>query len=159
MPRSPETRRDLLSAAALAVLAGAYLLANRGYPLDTLATPGPGIFPLAVGLLMLGLAAAQAVAAVRSHPDSAASTHAAPEAGGPARGRVLGMVALLIAYAGVAGAIGFLTASFGVVVVSSRLLGARDWTRPVALALGVTVAAHLIFVAWLAVPFPTGSLR
>ncbi len=66
MSRSPETRRDLLSAAGLAVLAGAYLLANRGYPLDTLATPGPGIFPLAVGLLMLGLAVAQAVAALRA---------------------------------------------------------------------------------------------
>jgi hypothetical protein len=43
--------------------------------------------------------------------------------------------------------------------VSSRLLGARDWLRPVVLALGVTVVAHVIFVAWLGVPFPTGLLR
>ena len=150
---------DLVSAVGLAVLAGGYLLANRAYPLDTLATPGAGIFPLAVGLLMLGLAVAQALTAVRSRPDPAASPHVASEAGAPTRGRVLAMVVLLVAYAGAAGAIGFLTASFGVIVVSSRLLGARDWLRPVALALGVTVAAHVIFVAWLGVPFPTGLLR
>ena len=59
-------RRDALSAAGLAVLAVVYLVANRQYALDTLATPGPGVFPLAVGLLMLGLAACQAAVAMRS---------------------------------------------------------------------------------------------
>ncbi|MGH7307810.1 MAG: tripartite tricarboxylate transporter TctB family protein [Candidatus Rokuibacteriota bacterium] len=150
---------DWLSAVGLAVLAGGYLLANRHYPLDTLATPGSGIFPLAVGLLMLGLAVAQAVAAARSRPGATASPAVTSEDRAGGRGRALTMVALLVAYAGAAGVTGFLTASFGVVLVSSRLLGARDWLRPVALACGVAVAAHLIFVVWLGVPFPTGLLR
>ena len=53
---SERSRRDQWSAAGLAVLALGYLLAGRQYPLDTLATPGPGIFPLAVGLALLALA-------------------------------------------------------------------------------------------------------
>jgi putative tricarboxylic transport membrane protein len=155
MLRRPETRRDLLSAAGLAALAAGYLVANRGYPLDTLATPGPGIFPLAVGMLMLALAAGQAVASVRSRPGAVT----APDVAVGARGRVIALVALLVAYPLAAGVLGFFTASFGVIFVSSRLLGARDWLRPLALALGVTVAAHVIFVTWLGVPFPTGLLR
>jgi hypothetical protein len=159
MSRSPETHRDLLSAAGLAVLAGAYLVANRSYPLDTLATPGPGIFPLAVGLLMLGLAAAQAVAALRSGPPQAPVPQAESDAEATVGGHAIAMAVVLVAYAAAAGVIGFLTASFAAILVSSRLLGARDWLRPVLLALGVTFVAHVIFVAWLGVPFPTGLLR
>ena len=155
MLRRPETRRDLLSAAGLAALAAGYLVANRSYALDTLATPGPGIFPLAVGVLMLALAAAQAVASGGSRPGAMT----VPGATVGERGRVTAMVALLVGYPLAAGVLGFFSASFAVIFVSSRVLGARDWLRPLALALGVTVAAHLIFVTWLGVPFPTGLLR
>lgn len=146
-------RRDLGSASELAVLAIAYLVANRHYALDTLAAPGPGVFPLAVGLLMLGLAACRAIAATRS---PAGAAH--PPSDRRTRWRVLTLVGVLVAYAFAAGAIGFLTASFALVLVSSRLLGGRDWLRPAVLAAGVTAAAYLIFVVWLAVPLPRGPL-
>ena len=143
--------RDRLSAGALAALAVAYLVANRAYPLDTLATPGPGIFPLAAGLLLLGLAAGQAVAARR-----------APRASAPAEGvatsRVVGLTAALVGYALAAGTVGFLAASFALVLFASRLLGAPGWLRPAALALGVTLGAYVLFVAWLGVPLPRGRL-
>ena len=48
--------RDRWSAAGLALLAIGYLLAARRYPLDTLATPGPGVVPLGSGLALLALA-------------------------------------------------------------------------------------------------------
>lgn len=147
-------RRDALSAAGLAVLAVVYLVANRQYALDTLATPGPGVFPLAVGLLMLGLAACQAAVAMRSGAGAAPGDRAPDE--GPARSQVPALVAVLVAFALAAGVIGFLTTSFALVLVSSRLLGARDWARPTLLAAGVTAAAYMIFVAWLGVPLPKG---
>jgi hypothetical protein len=146
-------RRDLLSAGGLAVLAVAYLVANRAYPLDTLATPGPGVFPLAAGLLLLGLAAGQAAVALRAR-----SAPAAPARQGPAV-RAWALMAALAGYAAAAGAVGFLTASFVLVVVASRLLGAAGWLRPAALALGVTLAAYALFVVWLGVPLPAGLLR
>lgn len=147
-------RREALSAAGLAVLAVVYLVANRQYALDTLATPGPGVFPLAVGLLMLGLAACQAVVAMRSGPGAAPVDRAPEDA--PARSQVLALVAVLVAFAIAAGVIGFLTTSFALVLISSRLLGTRDWVRPTLLAAGVTAAAYMIFVAWLGVPLPKG---
>jgi hypothetical protein len=154
MPPSPEARRDLLSAGGLAVLAIAHLAANRAYPLDSLATPGPGVFPLAAGTLMLGAAVGQALAAMRTRPP------AKPDSvGQTARRRVLTLMAVLIGYPIAAGAVGFLAASFAVVLASSRLLGARDWIGSVVLALGVTAAAYAIFVVWLGVPLPAGSLR
>jgi hypothetical protein len=153
MPRSPEARRDLLGAGGLAVLAIAYLAATRAYPLDSLATPGPGVFPLAAGTLLLGAALAQAVAAARARP---AATPASAE--GPAGRRVVALMAVLVCYPVAAAVIGFLTASFAVVLLSSRLLGAHGWLRPAALALGVAVAAYVLFVAWLGVPLPSRPL-
>jgi hypothetical protein len=70
----------------------------------------------------------------------------------------MALVAVLIGYPIAAGVVGFLAASFAVVLVSSRLLGARDWIGPVALALGVTAAAYAIFVVWLGVPLPAGPM-
>ena len=155
--------RDLASAAGLAALAIAYLVAGRAYPLDTLAAPGPGVFPLAVGVLLLGLAIGQGAAALRQtgrdpgSPAPPAST--GPPTGEPgASGRVLALTGVLVAYAVAAGLVGFLPASFALVLVSSRLLGARDWLRPALLAGGVTAAAYVIFVLWLAVPLPRGPL-
>jgi len=49
-------RRDRWSAVGLALLALAYLLAARRYPLDTLATPGPGIVPVIAGMALLAVA-------------------------------------------------------------------------------------------------------
>ena len=147
-------RRDVTSAAGLAILAVIYLVANRRYALYTLATPGPGVFPLAVGLLTLGLAVCQAVAALRAAP---AATPRGPEEA-RAGGRVLALAAVLGAFAFAIGPVGFLTASFALVVVSGRLLGARDWARPTLLAVSVTAAAYALFVLWLGVPLPRGPL-
>jgi hypothetical protein len=144
MPRSPEARRDLLSAGGLAVLAIAYLAAGHAYPLDSLATPGPGVFPLAAGTLLLGAAVAQAVA-------EGPATHLGDR-------RVLALMAVLVGYPVASAAIGFLTASFVVVLLSSRLLGARGWLRPAVLALGIVLAAHALFVVWLGVPLPSRPL-
>ena len=149
-------RRDALSAAGLAVLAVVYLGANRQYALDTLATPGPGVFPLAVGLLALGLAVSQAVVAMRAGPGAGPVDRAPRD--GPARSHVPALVAVLVAFAIAVGVVGFLTTSFVLVLVASRLLGARDWLRPAILAAGVTAAAYVIFVAWLGVPLPKGLL-
>jgi hypothetical protein len=155
--------RDLASAAGLAAFAVAYLVAGRAYPFDTLAAPGPGVFPLAVGVLLLGLAIGQGAAALRRAGRPPGSPATSASGGGPAgepgvSGRMLGLTGVLVAYAAATGLIGFLTASFALVLASSRLLGAHDWLRPALLAGGVTAAAYVIFVLWLAVPLPRGPL-
>jgi putative tricarboxylic transport membrane protein len=152
MTLGPEVRRDRWSAAALTVLAAAYLAVNRQYPLDSLAAPGPGVFPLTVGVALLVLAGWQALAPARGQPDV---TKAASRG---RRGPVL-MIGLLLLYAAGLSALGFLVTSFLFVLVAARLMGAPDWWRPVLLALGVTLGTYVVFVAWLGVPLPAGLLR
>ncbi|HKC09733.1 MAG TPA: tripartite tricarboxylate transporter TctB family protein [Methylomirabilota bacterium] len=146
MSPRPAARRDHWSALGLGVLALGYLLAGRRYPLDTLATPGPGIFPLAAGLALLALAVWQFVSAGRSAPDPA-------DGGGVPRAPVI-MSAVLVLYAAALPVLGFLLTSFALVIVAARLMGLDGWWRPAALALGVTAASRLLFGTWLGVPLP-----
>jgi hypothetical protein len=141
-PRSP-ARRDRWSAAGLAVLALGYLLAARRYPLDTLATPGPGVLPLAAGLALLALAAWQGFA-----PGAPAG------AGPPLRRAPLVMSVVLVLYAAALPGLGFVPASLALVFVTARAMGLAGWWRPAALALGVTAGCRVLFGTWLGVPLP-----
>lgn len=143
-------RRDRWSAAGLAVLAAAYLATNLRYSLDTLAAPGPGVFPLAAGVALLVLAGWQAVVPARG-PDRAAEATSR-------RQNPLLMIGLLGLYAASLGVLGFLPSSFVLVLLAARLMGAPGWMRPAMLALGVTIATWLVFVVWLGVPLPAGWL-
>jgi hypothetical protein len=143
-------RRDRWSAAGLAVLAAAYLAANLRYSLDTLAAPGPGVFPLAAGVALLVLAGWQAVVPARG-PDRAAEVASR-------RQNPLLMIGLLGLYAASLGVLGFLSSSFVLVLLAARLMGAPGWMRPAMLALGVTIATWLVFIVWLGVPLPAGWL-
>jgi putative tricarboxylic transport membrane protein len=147
---SERSRRDRWSAAGLAVLALGYLLAGRQYPLDTLATPGPGIFPLAVGLALLALAIWQLLAGGRRLAPAAAGE---ADDVGISRAPLI-MIAVLVLYAVSLPRLGFTLTSFVLVLVASWLMGLRGRWRPVVLALGVTVVSRLIFGLWLGVPLP-----
>jgi Tripartite tricarboxylate transporter TctB family len=167
--------RDRWSAVGLAAIALGYLLAGRGYALDTLATPGPGVFPLAGGLALLALAAWQFATAGRvarlptgdarsaSAPSDAAAALTTAEASAVAPGAdvhetsrrlPLVMALVLILYAAALPVVGFLLASFILVVVAARLTGLPGWWRPAALALGVVAVSRVVFVTWLGVPLP-----
>ena len=138
--------RDRWSAVGLALLALGYLLAARRYPLDTLATPGPGIFPSIAGVGLLAVALWQLTA----NAGGPGAPSAAPR--GLAASAVTGLV--LILYAIAFPRAGFVVSSFALVVVVSRLMGLAGWWRPGALALGITAASHAVFARWLGVPLP-----
>jgi hypothetical protein len=166
MERDAGLRKDLLSGAVLLLLGGAYLLVNLRYPLDTLATPGPGLFPLAVGLLLVCLAALQLVRSGGTllFPGRAAGLGLpADHPGGAPKDtqagrRPLLMMAILVVYLMVVSWSGFLTSTFILVILCSKLMGSRGWGRPVALAFGIVLGCYFLFTVWLKVPLPTGHL-
>lgn len=145
--------------AALAALALGYLYAGRQYSLDSLASPGPGVFPLTAGLALLVLAACQAIAEGAGRRRGATEQPASGYRSPYQQRTPLFMAVLLAAYAACVPVLGFLAASSVLVVLAAKLMGVEGWSRPVVLAVAVTIAVHLIFVAWLGVPLPTGMLR
>ena len=153
--------RDRWSAAGLALLAIVYLMIARRYPLDTLATPGPGVMPLIAGAALLATAISHFIVAGAARPardvGGLSETGAAPTRPiEPSRVRRSPFVlaAALVLYTAVLPGLGFIASSFALVVLASRLMGARGWWGPVALALGVAAAARLLFARWLGVPLP-----
>ena len=170
--------RDRWSATGLALLAIVYLMIARRYPLDTLATPGPGVMPLIAGVALLATAISLFIVARTARPArdvcGLSETGAASVVAGAARtGRDVGglsetrvaprrpflpppfvLAVALVLYTALLARVGFIASSFALVVLASRLMGAPGWWRPVALALGVAAAAHLLFARWLGVPLP-----
>src|SRR5262245_40262113 len=113
MPPSVPGRGDGWSAVGLAALAVAYLVAGRRYPLDSPATPGPGVFPLLLGALLLMLAVCEllsfAWARSSGEPGGPAAASEGPAARG--QGRALAMMGVLVVYAASFPVVGFLAAS------------------------------------------------
>ncbi len=166
MERHADPRKDLVSSAVLLLLGGGYLGYNLRHPLDTLATPGPGIFPLAVGLLLVILSAVQLV---RAGGALVLARHSA-EPGPPALARAeasqhvssnrapLFMTGFLVVYLMTVSWIGFLASTFVLVITCSKLMGSQGWARPMALAVGIVLFCYFLFIVWLKVPLPTGRL-
>jgi len=153
--------RDRWSAAGLALLAIMYLLVARRYPVDTLATPGAGVIPLMAGVALLATAIWLLIVATTARPardvgglsgSGAAPTR--PIESSPVLRSPFVLAAALILYAALLPRLGFIASSLALVVLASRLMGARGWWRPVVLGLGVAGAAHLLFARWLGVPLP-----
>lgn len=159
-------RKELASSAAILALAVAYFWVGLQYPLDTLDNPGPGVFPRAMGLLLIGLSSTHLVASTRRlRRASRAPAPAAALAGAPQDADLSAavytpwfMVAVLAAYVVLLGRIGFMTTSFALGVACSKLMGAEGWLRPLALGAGLVIACHFLFSVWLHVPLPTGLI-
>jgi len=170
--------RDRWSAVGLAFLALAYLVAARRYPLDTLATPGPGIVPVIAGVALVAIAiwlfvssgriGAPAISnrppAIRTGLAHPATTNGLKEKGvaptrpsepSPVTRRSPLILSLaLVLYVALLPRLGFIVSSVVLVVLAARLMGAPGWWRPLALALGVSALAYWLFARWLGVPLP-----
>ncbi len=154
--------RDLVAGTVLLLLAGAYLAANLRYPLGALADPGPAVFPLAVGLLLLTLAAIQIVEVGLALRRGDSSVTGAPAPSGDRSGRAglpLVMVAGLVVYLLAMPWLGFYPASLLLVIFSSKIMGTRGWGAHILLAAGVLLVCVLVFTLWLKMPLPRGVFR
>jgi len=159
-------RKEIASSVVLFLFGVVFLLYDLKYPLDQWANPGPAVFPLMVGMLLVILAAWQLVQGVRKpKPEVTKESH---EGTGSLikeflqRNKVevkpLLMIAVFIVYLLMVKWIGFFISNFLFVIMSSKLIGARDWGRPIALSAGVSLFCYFLFEVWLKLSFPRGVL-
>jgi putative tricarboxylic transport membrane protein len=156
-----DSRNEVITNIILALFGIGYLIYNSLYPLGTLANPGPAVFPLVIGMLMVALVALQLYQLVgkpkieRQGVEKKSVTFS--QVMKKERKPFLAVIVLII-YLVVLNWIGFLTSTFVLVVISSKLMGARDWVRPIGLGFGVMLFCYFLFEVWLKLSLPTGFL-
>jgi putative tricarboxylic transport membrane protein len=159
-------RKEIASSLVLILFGVVFLLYNVKYPLDTWANPGPGIFPLMVGAVLVVLAAWQLIQDVRKSKQEEAKERNK----GTGRSirkllqrdsgevKPLLMISVFIVYLLMVKWVGFFISNFLFVIISSKIIGARDWGRPIALSGGISLFCYFLFEVWLKLSFPRGFL-
>jgi len=149
-------RRDTASGIVVLLTGVVFLLYNMKYSLGQWANPGPGVFPLMVGGVWVVLAVWHLVSVLRKHKAPARETLQESETKG--RTKALYVIGALVFYLLIVKWAGFYITTFLFVVVCSRLAGAREWVRPLALSIGINLFCYLLFGMWLKLSFPKGIL-
>ena len=140
-------------------------------PQGTFAYPGPGLFPIIVGVFLLATAlgclvqeflprraATPAPLPLPVPAPPAAATP--PEAPGQPRAvhKTYQLTALTVAYILLLKPVGFPICMCAFLAVAIRIFGFRRWLPTAVLAVVITAASYVSFVMWLKVPLPMGFL-
>ncbi len=158
-------RKEIASSLVLILFSLIFLIYTTRYPLDTWESPGPAVFPLILGVVLLILAAGQLIRALLAPgtPNQRGATGATRAASvrnyfreNAGEAKVVALTVLLVLYILMMQWIGFFVSTFLLVILASRLMEAKDWGRPIALAAGVGIFCYLLFVMWLKLSFPQG---
>ncbi len=125
------------------------------YPLGTLRAPGSGFFPLVLGLMLMGLAAAQAVRSRLEPPKPAIAPEAAPRRLDEATRRVFVFMGVAALSTALLQPIGYVASGFLLMLGLLRAFGVR-WGVAALIAVVSAVASHVLFVQSLGIPMPAG---
>ncbi|MGH7310846.1 MAG: tripartite tricarboxylate transporter TctB family protein [Candidatus Rokuibacteriota bacterium] len=146
---------ERLLALAVLVASGVYLTNALPLPQGTAAQPGPGFFPLAVGVFGTTVALAWVASTFRRAPAAAGPTPTAAEDEG--RGRVAITAVLLAGFCLLLPWVGYPVVAFLFTGLMLHGLGAR-WTTALVIALASAATSHYVFAVLLGVPLPFGVL-
>lgn len=142
-------------------------------PLGSLHAPGTGSFPLLLGLMLAGLAVADAVqlhlsrrkgpaeptGPAKPAAPAAPVAPAAPAVAKPARDdsslRVLGFMGAVVMATALLRPLGYPGVSFLLMLALLRGLGV-SWRASALISLLTAGACELVFVYWLSIPLPAG---
>ena len=132
-------------------------------PLGTLRAPGSGLFPFALGLLLMALAAGHGVHLYLAQPKPGPQETASPPTVVPKRDGTTQRVVLFLGVVALATALletlGYALASFLLMLALLQVLGVRKWHVAGAVALASAVVCYFVFVVWLKIPLPSGWLE
>jgi hypothetical protein len=158
-------RKEITGSLVFILFGTGYLAYNTAYSIDTWNNPGPGVFPLIVGGVFILLAVFQLIQDLRrpkrqeGRENTGFRVKSAKAILQERRGiKPLLLVMVFAIYLLMIRWVGFFASNFIFVIVSSRLLGAKDWGRPSALALGICLFCYMLFEVWLKLSLPKGLL-
>jgi putative tricarboxylic transport membrane protein len=134
-------------------------------PRGGLSYPGPGLFPLIVGLFLVATALGcllQEVLPRKGGGGQPASPLPDRDSAAPPRRNVqktFQLMALMIGYTLMLKTLGFPVCICAFLVVAIRIFGYRRWVPALAMAAVIAGISYVTFVLWLKVPLPLGILE
>jgi len=147
-------RRRELAAAAVLLAFGLFAITQaRGLRFGTVAAPGPGFFPLSLAVALSLVGIGLIVHAWRTDPAPAEAPTDLR------RAAVVGTFVSLLIYALVLEWLGFLLATFALLVFFFRVLQRQSWVVVFAGSLATSLLSYLVFKTWLGVNLPGGLLQ
>ena len=131
-----------------------YLADNSKLPMGSAAKPGAGLFPLWVGVSLLGLSLALFLWSLRTKNISAIDQEPFPV--GKDRWRVLAVGASVALFVLLLRPLGYGLCSAALMAAILRSLGLRSWGRILLISLATAAVSFYLFDALLGVPLPRG---
>jgi putative tricarboxylic transport membrane protein len=148
-------RADTVTALLALALAAYLAFEGKAMGLGHASDPGSGYIQFWTGLIMCGLAATQLVHSLLPGADKASLGSAFADI---RWGKVLYVTALLVAYTAVLEFLGFIIATFLLLVVLFKTVEPQGWTVSIIGSALTTLVAWAVFVAWLGTQLPAGLL-
>jgi hypothetical protein len=118
---------------------------SRDYPFGTASRMGPGFFPTWIGIIMASLGVLIALASLKSEEDKIGKWAWRP--------MILMSVGFVLFGWGI-DHIGFIPASFGLVIIGAAAGTQFKWKEVIPLAIGLVIGCWALFIKGLELPFP-----
>jgi putative tricarboxylic transport membrane protein len=144
--------RERVWAFGLLVASGAYLTAALGFPFGSVVKPGPGFFPVGVGVFLCLAAAALTLASGRGPRRPSTDDGLMRDA----RVRVATTVLALVGFCLVLPWVGYPASAFAFVALLLRRLGDTAWPTALVTAALSALVSYYAFGVLLGVPLPRG---
>lgn len=139
----------------LLIFSGSYLLKSLSIPYGRISEPGPGIFPVGVGILMTLLTFFNFIKFFHGVP-SKKTGESLPQ--GKDFYRWIGILLVLVFYGVFLGVLGYILSSIILLMLVLFLLGMNGWIRIVLISILTSVISYYLFSIILDVPLPRGIL-
>jgi len=148
-------KRDEIIGGTLIFLFGSVTVYfSQRMPIGTFRTAGSGLFPLGLGILLMGLSIALLVnAGVRGVPIGKKKPPS--EVSGSTKQVILFMGAIVLATL-LFKELGYPLVSFLLLFALLRILGVRRWAYNLSLSFLTATGTYVLFVLWLQIPLPKG---
>jgi putative tricarboxylic transport membrane protein len=150
------SRSGVVSAALFLVLSAVLVASGLTYGLTKSNVPGPGLFPLVLGLILAVLSIMWLADKKQRDPATADDAPTAPDRKG-----IVYIVTTLAAGAGfiaVLGLIGYQLAMLFYTALLLRFISHRSWFITMIMAAAFSFGTYLIFVVLLGVPLPAAQI-
>ncbi|MBI5969056.1 MAG: tripartite tricarboxylate transporter TctB family protein [Deltaproteobacteria bacterium] len=145
-------QRSVLGVNITALLLSAlYLVGALGYPMGTLDRPGPGLYPLFTGILLVIASIGSLVTNLLNQLEKKINF---PR--GKDLGRVLTVIGGTIAYVLLLPYAGHLLASMAIVFIVLQTMGLPSWPLKIGFTIAIALGSFYLFDTLLSVPLPRG---